>query len=341
MKVLVTGATGHVGNVVVKQLNQLGYDVYSLVMPFDRIDYIKDDSTIIYGNILDLEGLKYITKGMDYIIHAAGYIDIGSGNKKKLHQINVVGTQNVMIAAHYNDVKRVIYTSSVHALEELPNNATITEVDHFDPKKVKGNYAKSKAIATQNALDYAKEHQLDLVVVHLAGVVGSHDYKGSYMGELVKSYLKGKLPVYLKGGYNYIDVFDAANGIIGALEKGQRGECYILSGHVIPIKYYLDLVSELTHLKPIKRSINYTFMLMFSKLAELYYKMAKRKMLFSTYSIKVLKSNANFSNQKAVEVLGLTLTPFEETVKHVVQFIIENEPKLYKKKLKKTLPNKS
>lgn len=341
MKVLVTGATGHVGNVVVKQLYKLGYDVYSLVMPFDRIDYIKDYSKIVYGNILDLEGLKYISKEMDYIIHAAGYIDIGSGNKKKLHQVNVVGTQNVMIAAHFNDVKRVIYTSSVHAIEELSNNQIMSEVDHFDPKKVKGNYAKSKAIATQNALDYAKEHHLDLVVVHLSGVIGSHDYKGSYMGELVKSYLKGKLPVYIKGGYNYIDVFDAANGIIGALEKGRSGECYILSGHTITIKYYLDLVSELTHLKPIKKSINYNFMLLFSKLAELYYKIARRKMLYSTYSIKVLKSNANFSNQKAVEELGLTLTPFKKTVERVVNFIIKNEPKIYKKKLKNTLPNKS
>lgn len=331
MKVLVTGATGHVGNVVVKELNKRGYDVYSLVMPFDRIDYIKNDSKIVYGNILDLEGLKYLFKGMDCIIHAAGYIDIGSGNKKKLHKVNVNGTQNVMEAAHYNRVKRVIYTSSVHALEELKNNEQIVEVDSFDPKKVRGNYAKSKAIATQNALDYAKAHDMDLVIVHIAGVIGGYDYIGSYMGAVVKAYLKGRLPVYIKGGYNYIDVEDAARGIVSALEKGRKHEAYILSGHYVTVKAYLDLISELTHLKPVKRHINYTFILIMSKLAELYYKLSRRKMLFSTYSIKVLKSNANFSNEKARKELGLTLTPLKDTVKALVDFIYENEPETYKR----------
>ncbi len=333
-KVLVTGATGHVGNVVIKLLKEKGYDVYGLVMPFERIDYIKNDCKLLYGNILDLEGLKYNFKDMDYIIHTAGIIDIGSGNKKKLYEVNVNGTLNVLKASLFNKVKRVVYTSSVHAIPELKDNQEMTEINEFNPKLVKGNYAKSKALATQKALDYAKEHNIDLVVTMLAGVIGSYDYKGSYMGEVVRSFLNNKLPVYIKGGYNYVDVKDAANGIILAMEKGENLETYLLSGHYVSVKEYLDITAKLTHLKPLKKAINYHFILFVSKFAELYYILSKRKMLLSTYSIKVLRSNANFNNTKAKTNLGFTVRPIEESIKDIIDFTFK-EYKIKSFKVKK------
>lgn len=336
-KVLVTGATGHVGNVLIKYLKEKGYDVYGLVMPFERIDYIKNDCTLLYGNILDLEGLKYNFKNIDYVIHTAGIIDIGSGNKRNLYNVNVNGTLNVLKASLFNKVKRVVYTSSVHAIPELKDNSLMTEITEFDPKLVKGNYAKSKALATKKAFEFAKENDLELVVTLLAGVIGSSDYKGSYMGEVVRSYLNNKLPLYVKGGYNYVDVKDVAKGIHLALEKGKNLETYLLSGHYLTVKQYLDLVAEISHFKPIKKAINYHFILFVSKFAELYYILSKRKMLLSTYSIKVLRSNANFSNLKAKEQLGWEIRPIKETVREIVEFTFaEYKIKSYKvKKLKK------
>lgn len=319
-KVLVTGATGHVGNVVIKELNKRGYEVYGLVMPFERIDYIKNDCQLLYGNILDLEGLKYNFKNMDFIIHTAGIIDIGSGNKKTLYKVNVEGTLNVLKASLFNKVKRVVYTSSVHALPELKNNQEMIEIEDFNPKLVKGNYAKSKALTTKLALEFARENDMDLVITILAGVIGSYDYKGSYMGEVVRSYLRNKLPVYIKGGYNYVDVKDASRGIVLALEKGVNLESYLLSGHYITVKEYLDIVSEYSGKKPLKKAINYHFILFVSKFAELYYLTFKRKMLFSTYSIKVLRSNSNFNNSKAKQMLGFKVRPIKQTIKDVVDF---------------------
>ncbi len=274
---------------------------------------------------------------MDYIIHTAGIIDIGSGNKKNLYNVNVNGTLNVLQASLFNNIKRIVYTSSVHAIPELKDNQIMEEINDFDPKLVKGNYAKSKALATQKAIDYAKENNLDLVITLLAGVIGGNDYKGSYMGEVVRSYLNNKLPVYVKGGYNYVDVRDVASGIFLALEKGKRLETYLLSGHYITVKEYLDIVAEITNSKPLKKAINYHFILIVSKLAELYYIISRRKMLLSTYSIKVLRSNANFSNNKAIKELGFKIRPIKETIKDIVDFkFTEYDLIPYKtKKLKK------
>lgn len=319
-KVLVTGASGHVGNVLVKELDAKGYEVFSLVMPHDRIDYLTPYSKILYGDILDFDGLVYLFKGMDYVIHAAGYIDIGSGNKKRLYKVNVKGTENVLKAAFISKVKRVVYTSSVHALPALKKNQLITEIDHFDPKLVLGHYAKSKAIATQYALDFTNNYDLDVVITHLGSVIGGSDYKRSYMGTVANLFLQRKLPLYIDGAYNFIDVKDTANGIILALEKGKRGECYLLTGVQKTIKEYLDEIAEFARVKPIKHKINYTFILMMSKFAEIYYRMVNKTPLLTTYSIKVLKSNSNFSNLKAKKELGFKLRPFEETISDVVDF---------------------
>lgn len=305
---------------VMQLLKNKGYQVYGLVLPFERIDYIKNDCKIIYGNILDLKALNYLFKGMDYIIHTAGIIDIGSGNKKSLYQVNVEGTLNVLKASLLNNVKRVVYTSSVHALPELKKGEVMKEITAFDPKLVKGNYAKSKALATKKALAFAEENDLDLVVTLLAGVIGSYDYKGSYMGEVTRSFLNDKLPIYLKGGYNYVDVKDVAKGIVLALEKGKKAESYLLSGHYVTVKEYLDLVAQYSYKKPLKRAINYHFILIMSKFAELYYLIAKRKMLLSTYSVKVLRSNANFDNSKAKQELGWEIRPLKDTVKDLIAF---------------------
>ncbi len=332
-KVLVTGASGHVGNMLVKELYHQNYEVYSLVMPHDRIDHLTPYSKIVYGDILDKEGLKYNFKEMNYVVHAAGVIDIGSGNKKLIYRVNVDGTKNVFDAALKNSVERVIYISSVHALPALKKNQLMTEIDHFEPKKIVGHYGKSKAIATQYALDFTKENNLDIVVVHLGSIVGEGDYKRSHMGTVVNMFLQKKLPVYLDGGYNFVDVKDVAKGIILAIEKGRRGECYLLTGYQMSIKEYLDEVARVANIKPIKHKINYTFILLMSKFAELHYKLTRTKPLLTTYSIKVLKSNSNFSNEKAVKELGFTLRPFEDTILDVVNFNLEAIMKEKKAKL--------
>ena len=94
----------------------------------------------------------------------------------------------------------------------------------------------------------------------------------------------------------------------------------MLSGHYVTVKEYLDLVAQYSYKKPLKRAINYHFILIMSKFAELYYLIAKRKMLLSTYSVKVLRSNANFDNSKAKQELGWEIRPLKDTVKDLIAF---------------------
>jgi len=303
MKVFVTGATGHIGCVLVRKLFEQHFLVTSLVLPKDDISYIQPYTDIVYGDILNQDFLIEVVKDYDIVFHLAGIIEISAGRKKKIYQVNVEGTKNIIKACQLNHIKRLVYTSSVHAIEERPNSEMMSEVDVFSPKKVRGHYAKSKAIATDLVL-HQTDPNLEVVIVHPSGVIGPYDFKRSNITELFIDYMLGKLTAYMNGGYNFVDVRDVADGIISAGRYGMNRRCYILSGEIIKVKDLLDEIAQYTGKKKIKTKLAYWFILSMSYFAEIYYKLIGQKPLFTHYSVKVLKSNANFSNERAKRELG-------------------------------------
>ena len=91
-----------------------------------------------------------------------------------------------------------------------------------------GPYAKTKAEATQAVLEAVKQG-LNAVVVHPSGIIGPYDNGNNHIVKLAKDYISGKLLAGVIGGYDFVDVRDVAKGCIAAVDKGEVGECYILS----------------------------------------------------------------------------------------------------------------
>lgn len=113
MKCVVTGATGHIGNVLVRYLVKRGYEVTAFVKEGEKIDFLKElPISFAYGDVRDIESLKKAFEGQKIVFHLAGIIEIGNGNKKLVRQVNVEGTRNVVKACKEMKVKRLIYTSS-------------------------------------------------------------------------------------------------------------------------------------------------------------------------------------------------------------------------------------
>ncbi|MBN2540569.1 MAG: NAD-dependent epimerase/dehydratase family protein [Bacilli bacterium] len=323
MKCFVTGATGHIGNVLVRKLYEDGHKMTSLVLPKDDISMIEPYTEIIRGNILDTEFLEDVVKNYDWVFHLAGIVEIGTGRKRKIYTVNVEGTRNILSACQKNHIKRLIYTSSVHAVEELPKGQAMKEVDVFDPLLVKGHYAKSKAIATNIILNQ-EDDGLETIVVCPSGVIGPYDFQLSNTGQVFIDYMLGRLTAYVGGSYNFVDVRDVAAGIIIAAKIGKDKNSYLLSGDNITVKELLDTIAEFSGKKKIKTRLAYWFILAMSYFAELYYKIMKQKPLFTHYSVKVLHSNHLFDNSKAKKELGFTTRPLKQSIQDTLLFAQEH-----------------
>lgn len=143
--IVITGATGHIGNILVEKLSKKEKRIRAFVLPGEDTQYIeKFGIEIIREDIRSYSDVKKAFLGAEYIFHLAGIISIQSYDSKRLYEVNVNGTRNVIRACLELNVKRLVYTSSIHAFLEPKNGQPIT----FYPSHLKGNYAKAKAIAT-------------------------------------------------------------------------------------------------------------------------------------------------------------------------------------------------
>ncbi|MDD7400960.1 MAG: NAD-dependent epimerase/dehydratase family protein [Eubacteriales bacterium] len=323
---VITGASGHLGNVVVKKLLDRGANVRVLMVEDEIPPSLEGlDLQIVRGNLssrADLERLFQGLNGLDiYVLHMASMITIDSQVSPLVEKVNVTGTELLLDLALEHKAKRFLYCSSVHAIPEKKYNAPISEVTAFDPAWVEGAYAKTKAMASQAVLDASKKG-LDVVLVHPSGIIGPYDYEhNNYLNQTVRDFLRGKLTTLVQGGYDFVDVRDVADGLLAALFQGDSGESYILSGHYLSIEDLIKLAAKASGRTPIRRVLRLGLVKLFVPLVEWWGKLRKRRPLYTAYSLYTLNANANFSHAKASARLGYHPRPLKETVEDTVQFI--------------------
>jgi len=319
--ILITGAGGHVGNVLAKQLFDKGYeDLRFLVLEGEDVSYVAPYAKeIMRGDVRDAMTVNKAVTGCDYVFHLAGLVKISGVKKKLIYDINVGGTKNVVEACLEKEVKRLVYVSSVHALHE-PEHTSVVEQLPKDVNELNGHYARSKAMATIEVLNGVQKG-LDAVIVFPSGIIGPHDYKRSYTGSAIEGYISSKKTQYFfDGEYDFVDVRDAADGIIKAFKKGEKGQGYILSGSIASLEDFMKNVEAVTGRPLKKRKVSRALVKLAAFFAPVYYKLARKKPVLSKYSVDVLLSNSKISHEKAKKKLGYSPRPMAETIRDIVKW---------------------
>jgi dihydroflavonol-4-reductase len=327
---LVTGATGHIGNVVIRELMIRGKKVRAFVLPGEDLTPLDGlEVEIVEGDILDPASLSAAMKGTQTVYHLAGMISIMPGDYEKMRRVNVDGTKNVVAAARKARVKKLVYTSSIHALRRIPEGSVIDESVEFDPDNRMGDYDRTKAEASLAVLKAAAEG-FNAVIVCPTGVIGPYDYKKSEMGTLLLEWTLKRPSVLIEGSYDFVDVRDVARGHVLAGEKGRRGEVYILSGERIRLTRLMELVHEnVDHFEPAFK-IPISLAKFISRFTPAFYRATGSKARFTPYSIETVLSNSHFSNAKAVRELGFKARSLEHTISDTLCWFVENR-RLFKK----------
>ena len=318
---LVTGATGHIGNVLVRALLQQGEKVRALILPGEDTACLNGlDLERVQGDVLQIESLHGAFQGVDIVYHLAGLISILPGRNRRVEQVNVSGTQNVLQAALQADIHRLVYTSSIHAIRRVPHGNWIDEGVPFDPVNAISAYDRSKAIATL-AVQAAFSQGLDVVIACPTGVIGPYDYRISEIGQLILDCLELKPQLYVDGAYDFVDVRDVALGLIQTGRRGTSGRSYILSGEQISVKRLLEMVSDLTGGGFVMRRIPVGLARFISVFAPLYYRMLRIKPRFTPYSLETLWSNSAISHARASAELDYSPRSLRESLADTVAWL--------------------
>jgi dihydroflavonol-4-reductase len=320
---IVTGATGFVGSHVVRMLEQYGQTVICMARDRKKAEKVLAGvkGKIIYGDILEKEKVAsmftYADKTAEIVvIHTAAVVYLGRNRQlvREMYKTNIEGTKNVIdCCVKYKC--RLVHVSSVHAIPEGRRGSQITEITDFNPKKVVGHYAKTKAMTSALVMNAVREKGLSASLVHPSGILGPTDPSCTHMTQMVHAFFEGRIPAGTSGGYDFVDVRDVATGIIVVANSTDVGECYLLTNRYYTVRELYDAISAVSGIKPIKIYLPRVIVKASLPFVALQNKIKKRRPLFTAYSLYTLGSNSNFSRDKATDGFGYAPRSLEESLR--------------------------
>lgn len=326
-KVLITGATGFIGNHVTRLCLDKGDDVRVMVMPGeDRSPLDGMDVEFVEGNLLDPESLKTVVQGCDQLYHLAALFAIWTKDPDLHYKVNVDGARRMMEAAKAANVEKIVFTSSVAAIGIEPGDSMSTEETAFNSWPWASEYILSKFISHQMVKAMAFDG-LPVTMVMPGLPFGPGDRAPTPTGTMIISTLKGKMKNYWDAGVCPVDVRDVAAGHVLAMEKGRIGESYILANRDANMtsRAFLQLIGEIGGIEDVAtKEISGDLMLRVAKLAELWSKITGKAPMTTYKNTMYALQHGYVDPTKAIEELGLPQTPIETAVRDSIAWFREN-----------------
>jgi dihydroflavonol-4-reductase len=315
---LVTGATGHLGNVLIRELLHRGEHVRALVRPGKPPISLEGlDVEIILGDVLELASLDTALKNIDVVYHLAAKINLSTEKDDETEQVNLQGTRNVIRMMKENSVKNLVYASSIYALQ-IPEMGVVDETLPFDPDHCLGSYDWSKAQASLEVQEAAC-NGIHAVLLCPTAVTGPFDFQISEAGRGILYHLPSGIKFNVNGGYNFVDVRDIADGFIQAAKNGRNGETYILGGEYLDVEQVAQVIWDAAggwhlgiHLPDFIADLAAGLFPFFSD-----------DPLVTSYSLAAIRSNSLISWEKAARELNFRPRPARQAIQDAVQWFLE------------------
>jgi dihydroflavonol-4-reductase len=245
----VTGANGHIGSNIVRELLARDHEVTAFVRPTaDRRSLSGLPIRIVEGDVLEAAGTERAMAGAELVFHAAANFSLWAKDDDEILRPSIEGTRNVLLAAKRVGARRVVYTSSAAAVgaSETADRLLTAEDWSVDPRVP---YYQAKVRGERLARDLAREEGVDLVTVCPTLVLGAHDYRMTPSQRPVVDLVNGK-GVTVDGGMNVVSVRDVAEGHVLAATEGRSFGRYILGGDNMTVSELGSMIGVLTGVTP-------------------------------------------------------------------------------------------
>ncbi len=319
-KVLVTGATGQLGNNLVRLLLERGHAVRVLVRnegPHAALEGL--DVQTVVGSVEDVDAVRRAVRGCSSVIHAAGCVLLGWRHADLHERANHIGTRQLAEASRQEGVP-MIFVSSVNSLgvASIEQPGTEEWVAGSNPPCP---YVLSKQ-AGERAVVAEIERGLDAMCVYPGFMLGPWDWKPS-SGRMLLEVARRFTPLAPVGGFSVCDVRDVSAGVVAAIHKGRTGRRYILAGHNMT---YLDAWTRFANVAggsrpwcragPLMRIIA-------GKWGDLMACFTRHEPDVNSAAVQMSNRFHCFSSQRAKDELGYVVRPADESIRDAWQWFVE------------------
>ncbi|MDE2365578.1 MAG: NAD-dependent epimerase/dehydratase family protein [Betaproteobacteria bacterium] len=325
MKSLVTGASGFVGSAVARCLLNAGHEVRCLVRPgSDRRNLDKLPVEISEGDLCSAPSLKRAVTGCDNLFHVAADYRLWVPNPKTMYDINVKGTESLILAAAEAGMQRMIYTSSVATLGANHDDIPANEKTPSSLGSMTGHYKRSKFMAEQVVQQMTDEHKLPLVIVNPSTPIGPRDIKPTPTGRIVVDTLCGRMPAYVNTGLNVAHADDIAHGHLLAYARGKPGERYILGGENMTLLQILQTIDRIRGKRTARLNLPVKLVLPAAWLMEKMAMVTNVEPRATVDSVRMAKKKMFYSSDKAMRELGYRYRPATEALQDAMTWFQAN-----------------
>lgn len=320
-KVLVTGATGFLGNHIVRVLLSKNYDVVVMLRSGSDIRILAGlECKILRGDLTNLQEMDAAVKGCQFVIHSAALTAQNVTDFEVYRKANVLPAKTLVAACQKNNIRRFVYVSTANSFTPGSLENPGDENSGFMSRFRDAGYAYSKYLAQEFILKKARQENFPAVVVAPTFMVGPIDPKPS-SGALLLYVLNNRITFYPKGGKSFVDVRAVATATVNGLKMGREGESYILSGVNLTYKDFYRRVSLFSKRKsrfvPLPGSTGKVLGVL--------------SFLFPFKKLKLLKTNINnlfinnyFTNRKAKQELAMSSTELDPLLQETISWFKEH-----------------
>ena len=315
MKVAVTGGSGVVGAALLRHLVDAGHQVRALARTGEASSKVRAiGAEAVLGDVLDPLSLAALITGAERVFHVAGVNEMCSMDPGRMDRVNIVGTSNVRNACLAGGVRRLIHTSSAVAIGERQGTVGSETSPHRG--SYLSRYERSKHISELLVLE--GRASLEVVSVNPSSVQGPGRATGT--AKLILDVIRGKLPFLLDTTVSIVDIDDCARGHLLAGEMGQAGDRYLLSGASLAIADALAVATQVSGISLSPRFFPGPVASILGGGVELGARIAGRRPPVCREMVRVVRHGHRYDGSKATRDLGLSYTPFEETIARTIDW---------------------
>jgi dihydroflavonol-4-reductase len=305
--IFVSGATGHIGNNVVRAFLDLNVPVTALIRR--RSSALSDlNVATIVGNLFDSVWLESQLQEGDILVHCAGVIDLTRKDRLESETVNVEGTKVLLSVCERRKV-RLLFVSSVDAIRKPVGKGRILVPSTADLTGVKSHYSMTKAVSARLVSKCLDAGALEGAIVYPSAVIGPYDFKPSRAGAELTAILGRKIVFDLKGGYNFVDVRDVAAAIATIVVQHHSGH-FILGAHERTIREFYQTIRQVSK----RRYWILPIPVWLAKWGSVFIPK------YSPVMIDAVLENHAYDTSRMRELLGRDPIPFEQTVEDTISW---------------------